>query len=79
MEDHLRLVHRRRRHHHAAGQGHGGHGLVRIQQWDGAHWKYASDWIEPHHDLLDPIYKESALAYAKEKNITPRDCSKPQS
>jgi branched-chain amino acid transport system substrate-binding protein len=60
-------------------ENHGGHGLVRIQQWDGAHWKYASDWIEPHHDLLDPIYKESALAYAKEKNITPRDCSKPQS
>jgi branched-chain amino acid transport system substrate-binding protein len=60
-------------------ENHGGHGLVRIQQWDGAHWKYASDWIEPHHDMLDPIYKESALAYAKEKNITPRDCSKPQS
>jgi branched-chain amino acid transport system substrate-binding protein len=60
-------------------ENHGGHGLVRIQQWDGVHWKYASDWIEPHHDLLDPIYKESALAYAKEKNITPRDCSKRQS
>jgi branched-chain amino acid transport system substrate-binding protein len=60
-------------------ENHGGHGLVRIQQWDGAHWKFASDWIEPHHDMLDPIYKESALAYAKEKNITPRDCSKPQS
>jgi branched-chain amino acid transport system substrate-binding protein len=60
-------------------ENHGGHGLVRIQQWDGAHWKYASDWIEPHHDLLDPMYKASALAYAKEKNITPRDCSKPQS
>src|SRR4051794_24934340 len=29
-------------------ENHGGHGLVRIQQWDGAHWKYASDWIEPH-------------------------------
>jgi branched-chain amino acid transport system substrate-binding protein len=60
-------------------ENHGGHGLVRIQQWDGAHWKFASDWIEPHHDMLDPIYKESALAYAKEKNITPRDCSKPAS
>ncbi len=60
-------------------ENHGGHGLVRMQQWDGAHWKYASDWIEPHHDLLDPMYKASALAYAKEKNITPRDCSKTQS
>jgi hypothetical protein len=29
--------------------------------------------------MLDAMYKESALAYAKEKNITPRDCSKPQS
>ena len=56
-------------------ENHSGHGLVRIQQWDGEHWKVASDWIEPHHDLLDPMYKESALNYAKEKNITPRDCS----
>jgi branched-chain amino acid transport system substrate-binding protein len=60
-------------------ENHGGHGLVRIQQWDGAHWKFTSDWITPNHDMLDPMYKESALAYAKEKNITPRDCSKPQS
>jgi len=25
--------------------------------------------------MLDEMYKESALNYAKEKNITPRDCS----
>jgi branched-chain amino acid transport system substrate-binding protein len=58
---------------------HAGNGLVRISQWDGQKWKYASDWITPNHDMLDPMYKESALAYAKEKNITPRDCGKPQS
>jgi branched-chain amino acid transport system substrate-binding protein len=56
-------------------ENHNGHGLVRIQQWDGDRWKFVSDWIEPHHDMLDPMYKESALNYAKEKNITPRDCS----
>jgi len=58
---------------------HAGNGLVRISQWDGQKWKYASDWITPNHDMLDPMYKESALAYAKEKNITPRDCGKPES
>jgi len=26
--------------------------------------------------MLTEMYKESALAYAKEKGITPRDCAK---
>ena len=55
---------------------HEGQGDVRIQQWDGQHWKFVSDWIKPDRDMLDEMYKDSALAYAKEKGITPRDCPK---
>ncbi len=55
---------------------HEGNGNVRIQQWDGQHWKFVSDWIQPDREMLEDMYKESALKYAKEKNITPRDCSK---
>lgn len=58
---------------------HEGQGNVRIQQWDGEHWKFVSDWIAPDRDMLTEMYKESALNYAKEKNITPRDCGKPAS
>jgi len=55
---------------------HEGQGDVRIQQWDGAHWQFVSDWIRPNRTMLDEMYKDSALAYAKEKGITPRDCPK---
>jgi branched-chain amino acid transport system substrate-binding protein len=58
---------------------HEGAGSVRIQQWDGSKWSMVSDWIAPDREMLTEMYKESALAYAKEKNITPRDCSKPAS
>jgi branched-chain amino acid transport system substrate-binding protein len=54
---------------------HEGQGNVRIQQWDGKHWHFVSDWIQPDRDMLDAMYKESALAYAKEKGITPRNCA----
>jgi branched-chain amino acid transport system substrate-binding protein len=55
---------------------HEGQGNVRIQQWDGQHWKFVSDWFQPDRNRLDDMYKDSALAYAKEKGITPRDCPK---
>jgi len=55
---------------------HEGNGNVRIQQWDGQHWKFVSDWIQPDREMLEDMYKESALKYAKDKNITPRDCAK---
>jgi branched-chain amino acid transport system substrate-binding protein len=55
---------------------HEGNGNVRIQQWDGQHWKFVSDWIQPDREMLEDTYKESALKYAKEKGITPRDCAK---
>ncbi|MCA8043791.1 ABC transporter substrate-binding protein [Burkholderia seminalis] len=55
---------------------HEGGGAVRFQQWDGAKWHVISDWVQADRALLRPIIEKSALAYAKEKGITPRDCSK---
>jgi len=55
---------------------HEGQGDVRIQQWDGQHWKFVSDWITPDRAMLDGMYKASALTYANEKGITARDCPK---
>ena len=55
---------------------HEGGGRIRFQQWDGEKWQLVSDWIAADRDLLRPIIEESAAKYAKEKGITPRDCSK---
>jgi branched-chain amino acid transport system substrate-binding protein len=35
-----------------------------------------SDWIEGDNTLLRPMVDEAAKKYAREKNITPRDCTK---
>jgi len=51
-------------------------GSVIIQQWTGKQWKLITDWIEPMHDVVRPMIEKAAAAYAKENNITPRDCSK---
>lgn len=55
---------------------HEGARLARVQQWDGKEWKVISDWYEGDDAVLAPMVKDAAAAYAKEKNITPRDCSK---
>ena len=55
---------------------HEGGGAVRFQQWDGAKWNVISDWVQADRALLRPIIEKSANAYAKEKGIVPRDCSK---
>jgi branched-chain amino acid transport system substrate-binding protein len=55
---------------------HEGSGLARYQTWDGNQWKVVSDWITPDKKLLRGMIEESAAKYAKEKGITPRDCSK---
>ena len=55
---------------------HEGSGVARFQQWDGKQWKVVSDWITPDKAMLRQMIEESASKYAKEKNITPRDCSK---
>jgi branched-chain amino acid transport system substrate-binding protein len=55
---------------------HEGSGLARFQQWDGTQWKVVSGWITPDKQMLRQMIEESAAKYAKEKNITPRDCAK---
>ncbi|MDD5297035.1 MAG: ABC transporter substrate-binding protein [Rhodocyclaceae bacterium] len=55
---------------------HEGSGKVKIQQWDGSKWVLVSDWIEGNKALIHPLFQASAAQYAKEKGITPRDCSK---
>ncbi len=57
-------------------EDHEGAGNAKMQQWDGQHWKTITDWIVPERGMLREMYKESALAYAKEKGFKPRDCSK---
>jgi len=55
---------------------HEGSGKVKMQQWDGAKWVSLTDWIEGNKSLIHPLFKADAAKYAKEKGITPRDCSK---
>ncbi len=55
---------------------HEGGGAVKFQQWDGTKWNVITDWIQPDKKLVREMIEQSAAGYAKEKNITPRDCSK---
>ncbi|MCA3266135.1 MAG: ABC transporter substrate-binding protein [Azospirillum sp.] len=55
---------------------HEGGGIVRIQQWDGRKWNWASDWIEPNRAMIREMYEATSMQYAREKNITPRDCAR---
>lgn len=57
---------------------HEGGGAVKVQQWDGSKWNLVSDWVHADRDLLWPLIKQKSAAYAKEKGITPRNCSKEQ-
>jgi branched-chain amino acid transport system substrate-binding protein len=58
---------------------HEGARKARIHQWDGKQWVYTTDWIEADTKYLRPKMEAAAKAYAAEKKITARDCSKPQS
>jgi branched-chain amino acid transport system substrate-binding protein len=57
---------------------HEGGGSARVQQWDGSKWTLVSDWIAADRKLLRPLIDEKSAAFAKEKNLTPRDCSTEQ-
>jgi branched-chain amino acid transport system substrate-binding protein len=49
---------------------------VYIQQWDGKHWKKASDWFEPMQDVVWSQVEAASSKYAKDNKVTPRVCSK---
>ncbi|SLN14736.1 ABC transporter substrate-binding protein [Oceanibacterium hippocampi] len=55
---------------------HGGPGLGLIQQWDAKakSWKIVSDFIGADREVVDELIVEDSMAYAKENNITPREC-----
>ncbi|MCB1491014.1 MAG: ABC transporter permease, partial [Rhodobiaceae bacterium] len=55
---------------------HEGPGKVAIQQWDAnaKTWSLITDFMDADRDVVDPLIKEDSEAYAKENNITPRDC-----
>ena len=55
---------------------HEGGGAVKFLQWDGRKWTVITDWIAADQSLVRPMIEASAAQYAKEKGITPRDCSK---
>lgn len=55
---------------------HEGSGKVMFQQWDGTKWNKLTDYYEGNRALVHQLLKASADKYAKDKGITPRDCSK---
>lgn len=59
-------------------ENHEGPHSALVHQWDAKTktWKNVSDWMAADQALIRPMIKEAAAKYAKEKNITPRDCSK---
>lgn len=54
---------------------HAGKGRALVTQWDGKQFKPITDWIQPNDALLRELYTGSAAAYAKEKNISSRNCN----
>jgi branched-chain amino acid transport system substrate-binding protein len=55
---------------------HEGGGAVKFLKWDGRKWNVITDWMQPDRKLVRDKVEASAAQYAKEKGITPRDCSK---
>ncbi len=55
---------------------HTGPGKVALQQWDAEaqKWSLISDFMEADREVVDALIKEDSEAYAKENNITPREC-----
>ena len=56
-------------------QNHLGTDWARIAQWDGAKWKVTSDWYQADKTMIEPLVKEYADKYAKEKGVKVRSCN----
>ncbi|KQW42826.1 MULTISPECIES: ABC transporter substrate-binding protein [unclassified Roseateles] len=56
---------------------HMGSAWARVQTWDGAKWKFSSDWYQADEQIIKPMVKQAADKYAAEKKLerrTPADC-----
>jgi len=54
---------------------HEGSPAAKVVQWDGKDWQAKTDWLNGDRALFhDAIYAKAA-AYAKEKNLPPREAS----
>ena len=55
---------------------HGGPGLAAIQQWDAKakKWSLITDFVASDREIIDPLIAEDSAAYAKENNLTEREC-----
>jgi branched-chain amino acid transport system substrate-binding protein len=57
---------------------HAGSGAVRFLRWEGARWNSITDWLPPAPEdarLVRARYERSALEYAKEHGVKPRNCT----
>ncbi|MEO8847991.1 MAG: ABC transporter substrate-binding protein [Casimicrobiaceae bacterium] len=57
---------------------HEGSGMVKFQEWDGTRFKPLTGFMAGDRALVRKMVEESAAKYAKDKGITPTDCSKEQ-
>ncbi len=54
---------------------HMGNDWARIIQWDGGKWNITSDWYQSDKTHINPLVKEFAEKYARDKNVKARTCS----
>jgi branched-chain amino acid transport system substrate-binding protein len=58
---------------HLSEADHEGEPAAKIQQWDGHHWVVLTGWLHGDRTLFHDAIFTKASAYAKEKNLPPRD------
>ena len=55
---------------------HEGGSTARVHTWDGSKWVVGADRLTADMQIIKPMIKASAVKYAAEKKLTPRDCAK---
>ncbi len=54
-------------------EDHEGQPSAKIVQWDGTKWNAVTDWLKGDRPLFKDAIFAKAAAYAKEKNLPPRE------
>ncbi|MFM2119844.1 MAG: hypothetical protein RL722_1312 [Pseudomonadota bacterium] len=52
---------------------HLGANWARVHTWDGAKWKFTSDWLQADEQIIKPMARAAADKYAGEKKLSRRD------